>query len=92
MTSRKDIWVQVRQQELMQYVQGVEMLSKDHSKLQEQIQDSKLLAGMIDETWKKRVDQLIDKILNTDDQKNKNYYKGLMDAYNIMQGNSNAWR
>ena len=74
----------------MQYVQGVEMLSKDHSKLQEQIQDSKLLAGMIDETWKKRVDQLIDKILNTDDQKNKNYYKGLMDAYNIMQGNSNA--
>jgi len=74
----------------MQYVQGVEMLSKDHSKLQEQIQDSKLLAGMIDETWKNRVDQLIDKILNTDDQKNKNYYKGLMDAYNIMQGNSNA--
>lgn len=90
MASNKDTWVQVRQQELMEYVKGVEMLSKDHSKLQEQIQDSKLLAGMIDETWKNRVDNLIDKILNTDDTKNKNYYQGLMDAYNIIQGHSNA--
>jgi len=90
MASNKDTWVQVRQQELMEYVKGVEMLSKDHSKLQEQIQDSKLLAGMIDETWKNRVDNLIDKILNTDDTKNKNYYQGLMDAYMIIQGHSNA--
>jgi conjugal transfer/entry exclusion protein len=90
MASNKDTWVQVRQQELMEYVKGVEMLSKDHSKLQEQIQDSKLLAGMIDETWKNRVDTLIDKILNTDDQNNKNYYQGLMDAYMIIQGHSNA--
>ena len=90
MASNKDTWVQVRQQELMEYVKGVEMLSKDHSKLQEQIQDSKLLAGMIDETWKNRVDTLIDKILNTDDKKNKNYYQGLMDAYMIIQGHSNA--
>ena len=90
MTARKEIWVQVRQSELINYVHGVEMLSKDHSKLQEQIQDSKLLAGMIDETWKNRVDQLMDKILNTDETKNKKYYAGLMDAYMIMKGHNNA--
>ena len=90
MTSKREIWVQVRQHELMEYVHGVEMLSKDHSKLQEQIQDSKLLAGMIDETWKDRLDQLMDKILITDEAKNKKYYTGLMDAYMIIQGHSNA--
>ena len=31
MTSRQDKWVQVRQAELLKYVNGVEMLSKDQS-------------------------------------------------------------
>ena len=86
MTSRNDKWVQVRQSELLKYVNGVEMLSKDHSQLQEQIYDAKQLAGMIDRTWKERLDELMDLIIDTHPAVNMHYRNGLMHAYNIIAG------
>jgi hypothetical protein len=81
-----DKWVQVRHSELLNYVNGVEMLSKDHSKLQEQINDAKQLAGIIDRTWKERLDELMDLVINTHPVTNVHYRDGLMDAYKIMSG------
>lgn len=81
-----DKWVQVRHSELLNYVNGVEMLSKDHSKLQEQINDAKQLAGIIDRTWKERLDELMDLIINTHPVTNVHYRNALMDAYKIMSG------
>ena len=83
-----DKWVQVKQSELLKYVNGVEMLSKDHSKLQETLDDAKQLAGMIDRTWKERLDELMDEIINTHPSTNIHYRNGLMAAYNLMQGKS----
>ena len=70
-----DKWVQVRHSELLNYVNGVEMLSKDHSKLQEQINDAKQLAGIIDRTWKERLDELMDLIIDTHPAVNIEYRK-----------------
>lgn len=81
-----DKWVQVRHSELLNYVNGVEMLSKDHSKLQEQINDAKQLAGIIDRTWKERLDELMDLIIDTHPAVNIDYRNGLMAAYNLIAG------
>jgi short-subunit dehydrogenase involved in D-alanine esterification of teichoic acids len=81
-----DKWVQVRHSELLNYVNGVEMLSKDHSKLQDQINDAKQLAGIIDSTWKERLDELMDLIIDTHPVVNIEYRNGLMAAYNLIAG------
>ena len=81
-----DKWVQVRHSELLNYVNGVEMLSKDHSKLQDQITDAKQLAGIIDRTWKERLDELMDLIIDTHPAVNIEYRNGLMTAYNLIAG------
>jgi hypothetical protein len=86
MTSNSDKWVQVRQSELLKYVNGVEMLSQDHTQLQQDFNDAKQIAGMIDKTWKERLDQLMDVIIDTHPSVNAQYRNGLMDAYNLMQG------
>jgi short-subunit dehydrogenase involved in D-alanine esterification of teichoic acids len=86
MTSRQDKWVQVRQAELLKYVNGVEMLSKDHTQLQQDFNDAKQIAGMIDRTWKERLDQLMDVIIDIHPSVNVQYRNGMMAAYNIMQG------
>jgi hypothetical protein len=86
MTSRHDKWVQVRQAELLKYVNGVEMLSKDHTQLQQDFNDAKQIAGMIDRTWKERLDGLMDVIIDMHPSVNVHYRNGLMAAYNIMQG------
>jgi hypothetical protein len=86
MTSRNDKWVQVRQSELLKYVNGVEMLSQDHTQLQQDFNDAKQIAGMIDKTWKERLDQLMDVIIDTHPSVNAQYRNGLMAAYNLMKG------
>ena len=86
MTSNSDKWVQVRQSELLKYVNGVEMLSQDHTQLQQDFNDAKQIAGMIDKTWKERLDQLMDVIIDTHPSVNVEYRNGLMAAYNLMQG------
>lgn len=86
MTSNSDKWVQVRQSELLKYVNGVEMLSQDHTQLQQDFNDAKQIAGMIDKTWKERLDQLMDVIIDIHPSVSVQYRNGLMAAYNIMQG------
>ena len=88
MTSRNDKWVQVRQSELLKYVNGVEMLSKDHTQLQQDFNDAKQFASIIDATWKERLDELMDMIIDMHPSVNVHYKNGLMAAYNLMQGKS----
>jgi hypothetical protein len=86
MTSRNNDWVQVRQSELLMYVNGVEMLSKDHTLLQQDFNDAKTIAGIIDKTWKLRLDNLMDMIIDLHPSHNVHYRNGLMAAYNLMMG------
>ena len=88
MTSRNDKWVQVRQSELLMYVNGVEMLSKDHTQLQQDFNDAKQFASIIDATWKERLDELMDLIIDMHPSVNIHYRNGLVAAYNLMQGKS----
>jgi hypothetical protein len=41
---------------------------------------------MIDRTWKERLDQLMDIIIDMHPSVNVQYRNGMMAAYNIMQG------
>ena len=79
-------WVQVKHDELLEYVAMVEYLRKDHTKLQEQIKDAKELASIIEATYKERLDRLTDFILDIHPS-NFKYERGLLDAYNIVSGN-----
>ena len=79
-------WVQVKHDELLEYVAMVEHLTKDHSRLQQEISDAKQLANIIEQTYKTRLDKLTDMILDIHPA-NYKYERGLMDAYNIMSGN-----
>jgi len=78
-------WVQVKHDELLEYVAMVEYLRKDHTQLQEQIKDAKELASIIEATYKERLDKLTDYILDIHPA-NYKYERGLMDAYNIVAG------
>ena len=78
-------WVQVKHDELLEYVAMVEYLRKDHTALQEQIKDAKELASIIEATYKQRLDKLTDYILDIHPA-NYKYERGLMDAYNIVAG------
>lgn len=82
-------WVQVRHDELIDYVQMVEILRKDHTNLQEQIKDAKELASIIEATYKERLDKLTDHILDIHPA-NYKYERGLMDAYNIVSGHEQS--
>ena len=86
MESISDKWVQVRQSELLKYVNGVEMLSKDHTRLQQEFNDAKMIAGMIDRTWKERLDELMDAIIDLHPSTNVHFRNGMMAAYQLMQG------
>tara|TARA_R110000868_G_scaffold163256_1_gene395428 strand:+ start:682 stop:936 length:255 start_codon:yes stop_codon:yes gene_type:complete len=78
-------FVQVRHSELLDYVAHVEHLAKDHTQLQEQVKDAKELASIIEQTYKKRLDQLMDLILNIHST-NHQYQRGLIQAYNVLAG------
>ena len=79
-------WVQVKHDELLEYVAMVEHLTKDHTKLQQEIKDAKTLANIIEATYKDRLDRLTDLILDIHPA-NYKYERGLLDAYNIVSGN-----
>jgi hypothetical protein len=79
-------WVQVRHDDLLEYVAMVEHLTKDHTRLQQEISDAKTLASIIEETYKQRLDRLTDFILDIHPV-NYKYERGLMDAYAIVSGN-----
>lgn len=78
-------WVQVRHNELLDYVNHVEHLAKDHTALQLQVKDAKDLASIIEQTYKTRLETLTDLILDIHPA-NYKYEQGLMHAYNIMAG------
>ena len=79
-------WVQVKHQDLLEYVTYVEALVADHTHLQQQIKDSNMLASIIEATYKERLDKLTDLILDIHPA-NYKYERGLLDAYNIVSGN-----
>jgi hypothetical protein len=79
-------WVQVKHDELLEYVAMVEHLRKDHTHLQQQVKDANTLASIIEATYKERLDKLTDLILDIHPA-NYKYERGLMDAYNIVSGN-----
>jgi hypothetical protein len=78
-------FVQVRHSELLDYIAHVEHLSKDHTTLQEQVKDAKELASIIEKTYKTRLDQLMDLVLELHPS-NYQYQRGLIHAYNVMAG------
>ena len=78
-------WVQVRHAELVDYINHVEHLSKDHTQLQEQVKDAKELASIIEETYKTRLDHLMDLVLELHPS-NYQYQRGLIQAYNVLAG------
>lgn len=78
-------FVQVEQKALLQYVDYVTRLSQDHTKLQEQMKDAKDLAGIVEQTYKSRLDRLTDLILDIHPA-NYKYEQGLMHAFNIVAG------
>ena len=78
-------WVQVRHAELVDYINHVEHLSKDHTQLQEQVKDAKELASIIEETYKTRLDYLMDLVLELHPS-NYQYQRGLIQAYNVLAG------
>ena len=77
-------WVQVKHDELLEYVAMVEYLRKDHTQLQQQVKDAKELASIIEATYMARIDKLTDMIMDVHPSNNK-YERGLLDAYNIMR-------
>ena len=82
-------WVQVKHDELLEYVAMVEHLRKDHTHLQQQVKDANTLASIIEATYKERLDKLTDLILDIHPA-NYKYERGLMDAYNIVSGNESS--
>ena len=79
-------WVQVKHDDLLEYVAMVEHVIKDHNKLQQDMKDAKELASIIEATYKQRLDRLTDMILDIHPA-NYKYERGLMDAYAIVSGN-----
>ncbi len=77
-------WVQVKQDELLEYVAMVEYLRKDHTQLQKQVKDAKELASIIEATWMARIDKLTDMIMDIHPSDHR-YERGLMDAYKIVR-------
>jgi len=78
-------YVQVRHAELLDYIAHVEHLTRDHTLLQEQVKDAKELASIIEKTYKTRLDQLMDLVLELHPS-NYQYQRGLIQAYNVLAG------
>jgi len=78
-------YVQVRHAELLDYIAHVDHLTKDHTLLQEQVKDAKELASIIEKTYKTRLDQLMDLVLQLHPS-NYQYQRGLIQGYNVMAG------
>ena len=79
-------YVQLPKQDLMNYVDKVNLLIQDHDKQTQELSDIRALADIINETWKVRLDLLTDYILDLNPNETSSYERGLMKAYEIMKG------
>jgi hypothetical protein len=80
-------YVQVPKQDLINYVDRVNLLIQDHDKQTQELSDIRALAGIVEATWQERLDLLADHILDLDPRETSTYERGLMKAYEIMKGN-----
>ena len=77
-------YVQVDKASLLEYIAYTEHLSADHTKQANRLKDLEQVSKILEATYQSRIDKLLDLIL---EQPNRSdYYKGLKDAYEIMQG------
>ena len=77
-------FVQVDKASLLEYIAYVEYLNEDHTKLRDRLKDTREVSKILEATYQARIDKLLDLIL---EQPNRSdYYKGLRDAYELMQG------
>lgn len=79
-------YVQVPKQDLMNYVDRVNLLIQDHDKQTQELSDIRALADIVNETWQVKLDALADLILDRNPLLNDRYEQGLMKAYEIMKG------
>jgi hypothetical protein len=79
-------YVQLPKQDLLNYVDRVNLLIQDHDKQTQELKDIRAIADIVEETWKVRLDALADLILDRNPLLNDRYEQGLMKAYEIMKG------
>jgi hypothetical protein len=79
-------YVQVPKQDLINYVDRVNLLIQDHDKQTQELSDIRALADIVNETWQVKLDRLADYILDQNPNETSSYERGLMKAYEIMKG------
>jgi hypothetical protein len=79
-------YVQLPKEDLVQYVDKVNLLIQDHDKQTQELSDIRALADIVNETWQERLDRLADYILDLDPLNTSELEQGLMLAYDIMKG------
>jgi hypothetical protein len=79
-------YVQLPKQDLMQYVDKVNLLIQDHDKQTQELSDIRALADIVNQTWQEKLDRLADYILDLDPLNVSELEQGLMLAYDIMKG------
>ena len=79
-------YVQLPKQDLMQYVDKVNLLIQDHDKQTQELSDIRALADIVNQTWQEKLDRLADYILDLDPLNTSELEQGLMLAYDIMKG------
>jgi len=79
-------YLQVPKQDLINYVDRVNLLIQDHDKQTQELSDIRALAGIVEATWRERLDLLADHILDLNPRETSSYERGLMKAYEIMKG------
>jgi hypothetical protein len=79
-------YVQLPKQDLLNYVDRVNLLIQDHDKQTQELKDIRAIADIVNKTWQVKLDALADLILDRDPIANDLYEQGLMKAYEIMKG------
>jgi hypothetical protein len=79
-------YVQLPKEDLVQYVDKVNLLIQDHDKQTQELSDIRALADIVNETWQTRLDKLADYILDLEPLNTSELEQGLMLAYDIMKG------
>ena len=79
-------YVQLPKEDLVQYVDKVNLLIQDHDKQTQELSDIRALADIVNQTWQERLDKLADYILDLEPLNTSELEQGLMLAYDIMKG------
>ena len=69
----------------MEYINCVEILTMEHTRLEQHIEDCYSLASIVDATWTHRLDNLSEVVLNCHPSQHQ-FERGLLRAYGIMGG------